>query len=232
MSNGDSISAVLGVNAGLVPAAAIKRTAQIVNTIVPAGQTLPIYQAGEAFYIIFANGVVQIRPTDGTFNGYTTGTGVRADPQNNFPMLEVRNENAFAVVLSLWVGFGDYIDNRINLTSSPVVPVTVPGYDFKIGPASNNVVIPDLSATPYTDFAGNNWLLVSRASLLVSNADNSVIFALHRRGVAIQENAAFLLAFPTMSINVDVQEDIGVNEWGGASNLVGTIAELYNAIPA
>lgn len=217
-------------NAGQVPPSAVSRTAQIVNTIIQPGQTLPIYQAGQAFYIVFASGQVAIRPANGTWADFTTGTGVRSDPLNNFDQLEVQNKNAFAVVLSLWVGFGDYIDNRINLAMSPVAVIAVPQYDQN--PPATYVDVDDLSSTLYTDYAGNQWLLISRASLLVSVADLVNAWGLYRRAGAVIEGTAFLLAHPAMSINVDVQGQVRVRAYVGAPNLVGTIAELYNAIPA
>jgi hypothetical protein len=227
MRSNDPITAAsiqtFGGNAGLVPSAALRRTAQIINTIILANSTLPLFQAGEAFYIIACNSSVEIRPANGTFNSYYTGTGVRVDSQNAFDQLEVRNSHDFPVTISLWVGFGNYIDNRSILISNLFYRV-----GFPLNPvASANVSLDmlDKSGTAIVDINGKTWLALNRIQVLMTNFDmiNSIPF-LDMAGAV----GAIFSCLPNTSAVFELDGDYLITLGGTPLNCI--IAEIYNCI--
>jgi hypothetical protein len=212
-----------GGSAGIVPSEAIKRTAQIINTIIPANSTLPIFQAGLAFYVIAASAPVQIRPAGGTFNSYYTGTGVRADPLNAFDLLEVQNRNAASVTLSLWVGFGDYIDNRLITVSDLFFPIAFPTYP--VAAAAVDLLVPDRSGTAIVDINGVTWLALNRISILITNFDTVNPIPLKDLANAV---GAVFSCLPNTSAVLELAGDYRVTL--GATPLNMILSEVYNCI--
>lgn len=208
---------------GVVPNVGIRRTAQIVNTIVPASTTLPISQAGEAFYIIAASGPVQVRPSNGAFNTYYTGTGIRADANANFDMLEVRNSTAHSITISIWVGFGEYVDNRVILVSDLFFSVIYPTYP--VPNAASNILIPDRSGSAILDINGNSWLALNRISLQITNFDTANAMPIKDTANAV---GSVLACLPNTSLIMSMSGDYRITIGATALNCI--VSETYNAI--
>ena len=209
---------------GLVQPGALKRSAQIINTIIPAGVTLPIFQAGQAFYVIACNGPLSIRPRDGVFASYYVGTGVRADPGNLFDLLEVKNANAYPVTLSLWVGFGDFIDNRLIPVSDLFFPIVFPTYP--VAGALTSIDLPDRSGTAILDIDGTTWLALSRLQILMTNFDGAnPMPVVNRTGAVIGRVFACL---PNTSAVLEFAGDYRITLGAVALNCL--VSEVYNCI--
>lgn len=209
--------------AGQVSPVALRRTAQIVNTIIPANSTLPISQAGLGFYIIAASYPVDIRPSGGSFNAYYTGTGGKADPLNGFSGLEVRNNSNNPITLSLWVGFGDYIDNRLIQVSDLFNTVVYPTYP--VASAASNLLIPDLTGQKFTDINGNLWLALNRISILITNFDTANAMPLKDSANAV---GSIFACLPNTSAILNVSGDYRITL--GSTPLNCVVSEIYNAI--
>ena len=208
---------------GLVAATGLVRTAQIVNTIIAAGQTLPLSQAGQGFYVIACNGAVSIRPSNGTFNSYYVGTGARTDPLNSFSMLEIANNNAFSITLSLWVGFGEYVDNRNVQITDLFYPVVFPTYPK--ASALTNLLLPDLSGSAITDINGTVWLALNRLTLQITNFDTVNSMPI---GDTANTAGAILACLPNTSLILAISGNYRITLGSTALNCL--VSETYNCI--
>lgn len=202
------------------------RSSQIITTIIPAqvgnvpGVT-PIDQAGITFYLPLATGTVYIKPSNGSENQYTQGTGERA-LQNPFTRLEVRNRNPFNVIISIFVGFGDYIDNRAILYNPLISNIVYPTY--AIANTLGNLLIPDLSGGALNDLNGTQFLALSRIGIYVSNLDLGVTYNL----VNTANTKSVLAVPPSTDIVFPVNGNLRITVPAG--NINALVSEVYSAI--
>ena len=212
--------------AGLVPSSSPNRTAQIVNTIVAAGATLPISQAGEGFYIIAASGPVLVRPRGGVWDSYYVGTGLKADPENAFDLVELRNPSAAnSLTVSLWVGFGDYIDHRLLAISDLFFPIVYATYPTPA--AAAQIDIPDLSGTQIDDVNGTPWLALNRIALQASNNDPANFLQIRDWALSTPVRS-IITVFPLQSVTLPISGDFRCKI--GAGNIDAVVSEIYNCI--
>ena len=209
---------------GSIPTSARNRAARIVNTIVAAGQTVPLYNQGSNFYLIAASAPINIRPRDGAFNSYSTGQGNEFNLDSTFDVLELQNTSAFPITISLYVGWSNFIDHRLILAgavNSIAFPTAgIPG-------VLTSIQIPDLSGQAFTDINGQIWLAVQRQYIVISNVDTATIQYLRKLGGA-PGDPAVLAVQPTFSASLPLQGDYSINNGGGVINAV--VSEIYNAI--
>jgi hypothetical protein len=128
------------------------------------------------------------------------------------------NKTANAVIFSIWVGWGDYIDNRVIMNNPMISNVCVP--TSPIVNSTNNINIPDLSGAPIVDIDGVTWLALTRTEICVSNYDiattytvegmnapNAKVRAVHPlTDIVMQNNGNFRINIPTSAINAIVAE--------------------------
>jgi hypothetical protein len=211
--------------AGVTSSRGPTRSSQILNCIIAANSTLPIAQAGNRFYIIACSFPVRIRPQNGTFNTYYQGTGLSVDPDNSFSSIEVQNNTSNSIVVSLFVGFGDYIDNRAILVNDVIQQVINPTYF--VPNALNTVSIPDLSGQPFVDINGNPWLALNRISLQISNLDatNNLQIRDYARAVG-----SIGIVFSETSYIIGTAGDYALQIGGGSTPINAIVSEVYNAI--
>lgn len=82
---------------------------------VPPGESFPVREAGDYFYIIETTGTVQIRTSISTaWQPYQVGTG-KVLKHGQFSWIEIRNQTANPIRLALYLGFCRYIDKRLNV---------------------------------------------------------------------------------------------------------------------
>lgn len=90
---------------------------------IPAGETRPVNLQGQWFYIKELYDLVtnttaddlQISTDLGGEMPYNVGTGARFPGEAQFRHLIVRNSGANSVYVEIIGGYGDYIDNRLNI---------------------------------------------------------------------------------------------------------------------
>lgn len=198
------------------------RTSQIVTSIIPANTTFPIFQTGDNFYFVVSTGVLKVKPNNGSENEYVQGTGVLVDDLNIFKNIQIRNDNAFPVVFRIFVGFGNYIDNRLIVFDPTVFNAVYSTYG--IVNSAPDVLIPDLSGQSFVAADGKVYLALGRKSLFVSNIDTGITYSI--QNVALSKTLLFV--FPQTSI---------VLEWGGdlkihspSANINAVVTEVYAAI--
>lgn len=206
---------------GVVPAVSAGRSSQILNLIVPAGKPIQVFQAGQQFYLVLATGTVKIKPNNGAENSYTQGKGQIVPADNQFSSLQLTNPNAFDIIVSIFVGFGDYIDNTVILFNPQVSNVIYP--TFPVIAAANNVTITDRSGSAFTDPNGNQWLALKRTALYITNYDTGLTYNITN----IVGTQRVLGVLPQTNV---------VLEWDGSykitdgANLQLIISEVYMAI--
>lgn len=158
------------------PAIGSDRSSQIVTTILTPvgtpGAKYPISQAGNNFYLVLATNTVSVKTDKGIENNYTQGTGL--ENPSDFKWVEIGNPTPYNIVVSIFVGFGGYIDNRLIVADPLVSSVTVLTYG--VPNALNEVDVIDKTAQAIVDQNGNNFLALSRVAIYVSNLDTGVTY--------------------------------------------------------
>jgi hypothetical protein len=213
-----------GASLGTVKA----RSSITINNIVPANSTLQVPATGTQFYVIIQTAPVAIRPSGGVFNVYEQGTGLQLEEINAFQLLEIKNDNAFPVVFSLFVGFDQFIDNRLILSATGEMLVARPTYPT--ASAGIAVDINDISGAAFTDINGNGWYALNREAIYVFNPAPGVPLLLQAAGSAISNGPAVAVIYPTTSLRYAASGDYSISVGGGNINAI--VSELYNAIPA
>lgn len=200
------------------------RTAQVINNIVPAGGVLPIPCNGSMFYFLTATLPLQARPSGGVFNPFGQGQGQQFSIENQFQLLEIKNDNSVPVVFSLFIGFDGFIDNTLilNSTNGQASPVYA---TFPVVNAASYVEITDLSGSPITDLNGNDWYAIRRVAIYISNADSSAVYSL--QNLALSQTIALIP--PNQVLEFQLSGDFKISEAGPLNLLV---SESYQAIPA
>lgn len=196
----------------------------ILNTVVPAGQTVPYQIQGTFFYNITCSGQFSIRPKGGSFNVYQPGTGYRLPQDQSFALIEIKNDNAFPVALALFIGFGEFIDNRLILEGSIVQPVMRVTYDAA-APAVGPIVINDISGEAFLDQNGVTWLAINRVCIYVDNLSTSSNLLLLDAAAGAKSCG---IVFPATTRTFPFSGDFSLKT--GSAPVNAGVIELYNAI--
>ncbi len=223
VATGTNRTSSIGASLGTVK----YRTSLTVNNIVPANSTLQVPGAGTQFYVVVQTAPIAIRPNGGVFNTYEQGTGLQLDEVNSFSFLEVKNDNAFPVVFSLFIGFDQYIDNRLILTNTGTRLVARPTYPT--ASAGTSVNINDIAGSQFTDINNHDWYALSREAIYISNLDPGVTLLLQKSGSIVSNGLAVMGIYPVTSLRSAASGDYSLSVGGGAINAI--VSELYNAIP-
>lgn len=206
----------------------LSRTSLTINNIVPANSTLQVPATGTQFYVIIQTAPLSIRPSGGVFNQYTQGTGLQLEEINAFQLLEVKNDNAFSVVFSLFVGFDQYIDNRLILGDTGQLLVARP--TNSLASVATNININDISGNAFVDINGDTYYALSREAIYVFNPDTGTTLLLQKYGAVTSSGVSVACIYPTSSLRYAASGDYCLNLGGAAINAI--VSELYNAIPA
>jgi hypothetical protein len=211
---------------GRPPATPKNRTSIFISNIIQPGETLPMSVAGNTFYVTVATAELQIRPSNGAFNGYSVGTGLDLDLSNSFEKIEVRNDNAFAVVFQIFVGFDRYIDKRLYLDTTNLPLVTIPTYSTPSTAAA--VQITDKSAQVVTDINGQEWYAISRQSIVIANTDAGVTLLVQQFGSVVANGPAIGAVPPLTSWQLATSGDYTLHLGGAMINAI--VAEVYQCL--
>lgn len=204
------------------------RTSNTFNQTVAPGQVLPIPCTGTQFYVLFTSAPISIRPSRGTFNAYNTGQGLRLDDETAFNQIELQNTTANTIVVSVFVGYQDFIDQTLIINNVTNPNVVFPTYPTPSIAATIN--INDLSGTQFTDINAKKWYAISRVAILIFNTDSGSTYLVQKSGSAVSNGPAIGAVFPLTAIRLDVSGNYTMATGGGNINVV--VSEIYNAIPA
>jgi len=182
---------------------------------------------------VLATGMIDMRPRGprGTneFSNYTQGTGFE---NTDFDIIDLRNSNAFSVVVSVWVGEAGFIDKRLILATSGAgaIQTVVNPLWTGTGAAPAFVDIPDLSGGSFTDINGKKWLAISRIQILISNLDAGNVMLLQKLNNYVFNTGAIFAIQPATEVGPAFQGSYSLVQNGGTIN--GLVAEVYSCIPA
>ena len=207
-----------------------KKVGQIFNLPIPAGKSTQIDHPGEMAYLVLTTAPVQMRARSKTgiqtYSTFVQGQGFR---DGDFSSVEILNPNSFDVVVSVWVGENNFVDNTLIVNNQQVSQVANPTYPDPGGAPAMNVDIDDLSGNPFTDINGNKWLSLYRVMILISNLDSGVVLLVQKSG-GTGSSPAILAVQPLTDRAIPVSGDYTMNN--GGANLNCIVSEIYAAIPA
>ena len=161
---------------------AFTRSSVVMTLAIPANGMASIPSYGESFYLIGCSAPVEIKTDATAFKPYRKGTGEDFPPELRFKRLEVRNRNSSLINIQIWVGFGNYRDNRFEVIDE---------YAETIGDATPS--IPAVTTRVFDGVTPAGY--IQRKAFVISNLDpNSTLHLL-------DENDNFICAvFPETSI--------------------------------
>ncbi len=208
----------------VAPGGIPNRTSQIVTSIVPASGWLSVNQAGSKFYLVVATAELAIKPNNGSENKYVQGTGIACEELNYFANLQIRNPNPFPVIFQLFVGFGDYIDNRL-IVYDPTV-IQAPYSTSGIPNVANEILIPDLSGQAILGVNGEQYLALNRIAVYVSNVDNGDAYDIFNT----DQDKTLLTVQPLTNVVYPANGAMSMKIPSG--NINATVSEIYNVLRA
>lgn len=216
---------------GIAPRGKRAKASQVITNVVAANSTLPLMVSGSEYYVIVASAPIQLRPSAagsvGFFDSHTPGTGKVLGELNAFDMLEVKNENAFAVIFQIFVGWDEYIDKRLILANQSTPQVAYPTYTT---PSSAALVdITDRAGQAFTDINGGRWYALNRVAIIISNTDSGVTLLVQRAATVVANGPAIAAVQPLTSIRLDVSGNYRLHLGGAMINAI--VSEIYAALP-
>ena len=205
------------------------RVGQVTAVPIAAGQSTTISGSGTSAYIVIATAPVNVRTRGkaGT-SSYTTltqGTGIKGA---EFDAVDLQNPNTVPIIVQIWTGLSEFIDNRLIIANQSIPQVIYPTYPTANAAASVNFV--DLSGTGFTDINGNQWLALYRVAILIFNIDSGTTFLLQKAGATGPGAPAVGAIYPLTSVNLPVSGNYCLNVGGANINVIAS--EIYSAIPA
>ncbi len=165
----------------------IAKSSYFQEVVLIAGQTLQLALAGNVFYIVATTAAVDIRPRGGTYNSYNLAQGLRVLPENAWGILEVHNPEVITTTFTLFIGFDEFIDNQLVLSSASIAQivagiVNVVGVVY--GPVANSLNNTSGSLGSFRSFAITlisgtmtiNGILVSAAGTIINYPYSGAVF--------------------------------------------------------
>lgn len=185
---------------------------------------------GTSFYISAISvsaASVLILPTGGDQGTYELGTGQDFEGKAAFASLSITNPNSFAVTLTIIVGFPQFIDRRVILSTSgltaslPVRCATTLAKGY--GTAGNPPTPITLANLSGQDFPGTAITGLQRKQIIVTNLSNTagvLIYVLDSKGLIVG------VVFPSTPWTFECSDDLTVYNPNGGS-VQCTVGETY-----
>lgn len=192
------------------------------------GATQRATAQGTQAYFVVATAPVNARPLGGDFVTYSQGTGINA--QNPFDWVELQNFQPYPIVVSIWVGFDNFIDRRLILANAQTPDVIYPTYPVPNAATFVNIV--DLSGGAFKDVNGTQWLALYRKSILIFNLDTGNTYKLggySPTGADVGKYVAAISPAP-LPIRLDIAGNYTYQTGGGNVNAI--VSEVYSSILA
>lgn len=201
---------------------------RLLNMSIPANTTQRAVSTGTQAYLIVATAPVNMRPLGGDFVTYSQGTGVNTNLP--FAYVEIENFQSYPVVISIWIGFDSFIDNRLILANEQNANIAFPTYPVPNAATFINIV--DLTGGPFRDINGNLWLALNRVAIQIFNLDAGNSYPLYQYNPAGSAGTNRIAEIPPapLPLRLDISGNFTINVGGASVNMV--ISEIYNAIPA
>jgi hypothetical protein len=213
------------------PLAATSPKGQLFTQAIGAGQTVPLHQRGNNCYVLSTTGAINLRARGpggiNIYNNYTTGTGFE---NAEFNLVEVQNNNGFAVTCSIWVGDVSFIDKRNIPIGQSFANAVKPVYVDPTHAPAAFADVPDISGTIFADINGKNWQAITRVSILISNLDAGNVILVQKLGNHVFNSGAIFAVQPATEIGLAIQGSYSIVSTAGTLNAL--VSEIYLSIPA
>lgn len=204
------------------------RTSTFIQGTLAAGDTLPFSVSGTTFYITSSTNLVSIRPSGGAFASYVQGTGLKIRDENSFNLLEVKNNNAFDVAFQIFVGWDNFIDNRVIMSSQQYPSIVYPTQS--VANTATDILIKDRTGQAIADINGNTFFALSRQSILISNTSSSTVLYLQKYNTIISGGPSVAVIPAGQVMRFDFSGDYAL--CNGGATIAAIVAEVYSAIPS
>lgn len=208
------------------PLSPYAKTTLTINQVVLPGSTLNLSIYGTFFYFPVSTGILQVKPSKGSFSPYQQGEGLELSLENSFALLEIRNDNSYSVVFQLVAGFGNFIDKKLYLQQTNTPLVAYPTYPTP--GAAAGVAITDISGAPFVDINGGKWFALYRDHFIVSSTDGGVALLIQKAGSAVSNGPAVAAVQPLQSIRIEGSGSYSLSTGGGSINAV--VTEFYTSL--
>lgn len=203
----------------IFPTDGISRSAQTIIATIPAASTRQFNVPGNYFYFVENGGTVWLKTDIGGSKPYQLGTGEIVPPGSFFRFLELENRSAASIDIELYIGFGEYIDKRLNIVRERPASVQPVAEQPTAYVASATVSIAATTAVVFTGTPATGQL--RRKAIVISNRDTAASIV-----VRDDSNAPGTEVFPSTSITLPVSGEIEVyNPTGGA--IAVYMAEIF-----
>ena len=204
------------------------KVGQLTAVPIAAGSSTTIAGYGTMAYLVISTAPVNVRTrgSKGTsaYTLLTQGTGVR---DVEFDQVDLQNPNSVPIVVQIWTGNANFIDNRLIIANQSIPQVVFPTYPTANAAASVNFV--DRSGTNITDINGGLWVALYRVAIIVCNVDGGTTFLLQKAGAATASGPAVAAIYPFTSLNLPIAGNYTINVGGANINVIAS--EIYSAIP-
>ena len=205
------------------------RVGNLTNVPIAAGQSTTISGYGTMAYIVIATSPVNVRTrgAKGTssYSLLTQGTGIK---DTEFDAVDLQNPNVIPIIVQIWTGLAQFIDNRLIIANQQIPQVALP--TCPTANSKTHISIKDVSGGSFTDINGVNWLALQRLAIIVCNVDSGATFLLQRAGAVTASGLAVAAIYPLTSLNYPASGDYSMDVGGAAINCI--VSEIYSAILA
>lgn len=205
------------------------KVGQLTPVPIAKGQSTTISGYGTSAYIVIATAPVNVRTRGkaGTsaYTLLTQGTGIK---DTEFDAVDLQNPNNIPIVVQVWTGISNYIDNRLIIANQSIPQVVRPTYPTASSAATVN--FNDISGGSFTDINGKVWLALYRIAILIFNVDSGTTYLLQKAGATGPAAPAIAAIYPLTSLNLPISGDYVLNIGGPNVNVIGS--EIYSAIAA
>lgn len=217
--------------------AGLQKTSRQVPALIPAAtvdangiltpSAVTVTAQGSVFYVLTCSAPsVTIQPISGRNSGFANvfGVGQGQTVADGFETLQLSNNTTNSVVVLLWVGFNDFINDQLILTQQQYPTVVFPTYSQPVTNPATAINIVDRSGTQIVDINGKSWLALYRVEIQMSNLDTGAVYTLQAANAANANSPAVCAIQPQDTIVRPIAGNYRILS-GGDINMI--VAELY-----
>ncbi len=205
------------------------KVGQLTAVPIAVGASTTVAGYGTMAYIVIATAPVNVRTRGpkgaSAYSTLTQGTGIR---NTVFDAVDLQNPNTVPIVVQIWTGVSQFVDNRLIIANQSIPQVVYPTYPKANTAAAVNFV--DLSGSQFADINGNLWIALYRVAIICSNIDGGITYLLQKSGSIISNDSAIAAIFPLTSINLPISGNYTMSVGGANINVIA--CEIYSAIPS
>lgn len=153
---------------------------------------------GEAFYLVGASAPIRMATDVSAAKEYRKGTGEQFPPGLTFRRLQAENRGPDPIRITVWAGFGSYIDNRVDVIET-----------FTESRGRSDTIIPGNSGALFSGIPQGRQ--TQRKSLVITNLDPQTVLR-----VKGEDDNYICAVFPQTTIMLPISGRVLVENPTGA----------------